>query len=103
MNTPTDIRILGPVIVAGFTLISDDDAPDDAQVRDAFNACAEAGRRALLRDLSAGLTFGDTAVAGIAAGEARGALLDLGVDPDDASPGLLAALAYAFLGAYRAQ
>jgi hypothetical protein len=102
MNTPTDIRILGPVIAAAYTLVCDDDGPDDGQVRDAFNACAEAGRRSLLRDMAAGLTFGCAAVAGIAASEARGALLDLGEDPDDAYPGLLAALADAYINAYRA-
>jgi hypothetical protein len=101
MNTPPDIRILGPVIVAACT-VCDDDGPDDGQVREAFHACTEAGRRALLRDMAAGLTFVDAAVAGIAASEARGALLDLGEDPDDAYPGLLAALADAYINAYRA-
>lgn len=101
MNTPTDLRMLGPVIVAAFTLVSDDEFTSE-QICRATDACAEAGRRALLRDMSAGHTFNDAAVAGIAASEARGSLLDLGEDPDDASPGLLAALADAFLSAYRA-
>ena len=101
MNTPSDIRTRGPIIEAALSAHSNDE-PDDAQTRDALVTCAAAGRRAMLRDTSAGLEFGDRAVAGIAASEARGALEDLGVDPDDASPSLLTALANSYLGAYRA-
>lgn len=102
---PSDHAVPGPVIAAAFAAIThatDDEAPNDAQATTALEACRDAGRHAVLRDLAAGHEWSDRATAGLAATEALGALRDLDLDPEDAPPGLLAALADAYLGAYRA-
>jgi len=95
----THIQGCGPVIMAALQQFSrEGDEPDDAQAAAAFAACRAAGRRMAL----VGHDLSDAGLSGVATMEAEGALLDLGIDPDDASPGLLAALAGEFAEAYRA-
>jgi hypothetical protein len=93
----------GPVAAAALAALDiDDDGPDDAQISKALDVCRRAGRRWLGVTTKAGAEWTDTALQGIARREAEAALINLGLDPDDASAAVLGALVDEFLGAYRA-
>lgn len=82
-----------------------DDEPAEASddlASAALEACRRAGAALLRDDLRHCRTRSDSALWGIAAREAEGALLDLDCDPADASTALLGALADEWIRAYLA-
>jgi hypothetical protein len=103
MNTPTDIRILGPVIAGAVsTHAADDDSPDDAQARDAIEACRVLGLGALRFAIAARKDRDDVTLGVMSEHAVTAALIGLGMDPDDAPAGLVSAMLAEFTAAARA-